>query len=195
MQTVKIFMTTKRKHPPPVDVKSGSAQKRLHSLSPIVGPDTRLLILGSFPSVMSLQLQQYYAHPQNHFWKILQALWPDQALPGREQYAARCAWVLARGLGIWDVYASCEREGSLDSAIRNAEVNDFAALRARCPRLQLIVHNGGESFRHAKLVRASLGVDHFPLVKLPSTSPANASWSFERKLAAWREVVVQAGLL
>ncbi|KRH99702.1 DNA-deoxyinosine glycosylase [Curvibacter sp. PAE-UM] len=168
---------------------------RLQGLLPIVGPGTRVLILGSFPSVMSLQLQQYYAHPQNHFWKILQALWPQHALPGREQYPQRCAWVLARGLGIWDVYASCEREGSLDSAIRNAEVNDFAGLKAKCPQLKLIVHNGGESFRHAKLVRASLGVELFPLVKLPSTSPANASWSFERKLLAWREAVVQAGLL
>jgi len=168
---------------------------RLHGLPPIVGPATRVLILGSFPGVASLQAQQYYGHPQNHFWKILEALWPADPLPVREQYAARCAWVLAHGLGIWDVYASCEREGSLDTAIRNATVNDFASLQAHCPKLQLIVHNGGESFRHAKWVRSSLGVEHFPLVKLPSTSPANASWSFERKLAAWREAVMQVGLL
>lgn len=108
-------------------------RQRLQGLPPIVDPGTRLLILGSFPGVKSLELQQYYGHPQNHFWKILQALWPDDALPAREQYAGRCAWALAHGLGIWDVYASCEREGSLDSAIRNAEVNDFAALRECCP--------------------------------------------------------------
>ena len=168
---------------------------RLQGLLPVVGTGTRLLILGSFPGVASLQAQQYYGHPQNHFWKILQALWPLDPLPAREQYAERCAWALAHGLGIWDVYASCEREGSLDSAIRNAEVNDFAALRARCPQLRLIAHNGGESFRHAKAVRAALGVEHFPLVQLPSTSPANASWSFERKLAAWREAAVQAGII
>lgn len=168
---------------------------RLLGLPPVVGTGTRLLILGSFPSVKSLQLQQYYAHPQNHFWKILQALWPGDPLPAREHYAQRCAWAQAHGLGIWDVYASCEREGSLDSAIRRAEVNDFAALRARCPQLRLIAHNGGESFRHAKAVRAALGVEHFPLVQLPSTSPANASWSFERKLAAWREAALQAGIM
>ena len=168
---------------------------RLQGLPPVVGLDTRLLVLGSFPGVASLKAQQYYGHPQNHFWKILQALWPDDPLPTREQYAERCAWALAHGLGIWDVYASCEREGSLDSAIRNAEVNDFAALRARCPQLRLIAHNGGESFRHAKAVRAALGVEHFPLVQLPSTSPANASWSFERKLAAWREAALQAGII
>ena len=168
---------------------------RLQGLPPVVGTGTRLLVLGSFPGVASLQAQQYYGHPQNHFWKILKALWPEDPLPAREEYAERCAWALAHGLGIWDVYASCEREGSLDSAIRNAEVNDFAALRARCPQLSLIAHNGGESFRHAKAVRAALGVEHFPLVQLPSTSPANASWSFERKLVAWREAALQAGII
>ncbi len=168
---------------------------RLYGLPPVVGPGTRVLVLGSFPGVASLRARQYYAHAQNQFWKILQALWPHDPLPGPDCYAQRCAWVLAHGLGIWDVYASCERDGSLDSAIRNPQVNDFAALKARCPQLRLIVHNGGESFRHAKLVRASLEAEHFPLVKLPSTSPANAGWSFERKLAAWREAMGQAGLL
>jgi TDG/mug DNA glycosylase family protein len=192
---------------------------RLHGLAPIVGAHTRLLVLGSFPSVASLRVQQYYAHPQNHFWKILQALWPAHPLPGAEDYAARCDWVLARGLGIWDVYASCEREGSLDSAIRKAEVNDFAALRLACPALRLIAHNGGESYKHCPAVQRCLGVIEAsqagvrPLagsepcaadntvsagllfLRLPSTSPANASWSLERKLAAWRDAVVQAGLL
>lgn len=171
------------------------SRKQLNGLPPVVGTDTRVLILGSFPGVASLGAQQYYGHSQNQFWKILQALWPQHPLPGPDRYEQRCAWVLARGLGIWDVYASCERDGSLDSAIRNAEVNDFARLKARCPRLQLIVHNGGESYKHARLVRSSLGVEHFPLVKLPSTSPANASWSFERKLETWRAAMVQAGLL
>lgn len=169
--------------------------RRLSGLPPVVSPRTRVLILGSFPSVASLRTQQYYAHPQNHFWKILQALWPHHALPGPDAYRQRCAWLLDRGLGVWDVYASCEREGSLDTAIRNAEVNDFAALKACCPQLQLIVHNGGESFRYAQAVRAALRVEHFPLLKLPSTSPANASWRFERKVVAWREAMVLAGVL
>jgi hypoxanthine-DNA glycosylase len=86
------------------------------------------------------------------------------------------------------VYAACERDGSLDSAIRNAEVNDIAGLHL--PRLAAIAHNGGESFKHARHTR-TLGVPVYPL---PSTSPANASWSFERKLAAWHEVMQQHGL-
>ena len=164
---------------------------RLVGLPPVVGVGTVVLVLGSFPGVASLRAQQYYAHPQNHFWRILQALWPQHPLPGPQDYAARCAWLLARGLGLWDVYGACEREGSLDARIRNAEVNDFALLRTRCPRLAAIAHNGGESFRHARAT-AALGV---PVCKLPSTSPANASWSFERKRAAWGEALAAHGIL
>ncbi|RIX77990.1 DNA-deoxyinosine glycosylase [Acidovorax cavernicola] len=162
----------------------------LTGLAPIVGPCTAVLILGSFPGVKSLERQQYYAHPQNQFWKILQALWPDPPLPtGADSYRARCDWLLDRGLGVWDVYGACEREGSLDTAIRSAVVNDIAGLQL--PKLAAIAHNGGESFKHARHTR-TLGV---PVYSLPSTSPANASWSFERKLAAWREVFVAHHLL
>ena len=160
----------------------------LQGLPPVLDARTHLLVLGSFPSVASLRDQSYYAHPQNHFWKILGALWqlPLTDMP----YPDRLDAVRARHLGIWDVYAACEREGSLDSAIQNARLNDLAGLRARCPQLQAIAHNGGESFRHARHTRG-LGV---PVYRLPSTSPANASWSFERKLAAWREVFGRHGI-
>lgn len=154
---------------------------RLIGLPPIADARTRLLVLGSFPGAASLRAQQYYGHPQNAFWKILGALW-DLPLHG-SPYEQRVAALLAHGLGVWDVYASCEREGSLDADIRAPELNDFAALRLACPALQAIAHNGGESFRHARLTSA-LGL---PVHRLPSTSPANASWSFERKLAAWGE--------
>jgi hypoxanthine-DNA glycosylase len=86
---------------------------------------------------------------------------------------------------LWDVYAACEREGSLDTAIQNAQLNDLASLKTRCPDLKAIAHNGGESYSHAKHTLA-LGL---PVYKLPSSSPANASWSFERKLAVWREAL------
>jgi hypoxanthine-DNA glycosylase len=157
----------------------------LNALPPLVRSDTRLLILGSFPGVASLRVQQYYGHPQNHFWRILQAIWPSTAVSTEAvSYQIRSEWLLSKKLGLWDVYASCEREGSLDSNIRQAVLNDFSTLKLLCPDLQAIAHNGGESFKHSKHT-ALLGV---PVYKLPSTSPANASWSFERKLAAWREV-------
>ena len=168
------------------------APQRLFGLAPIVDARTRLLVLGSFPGAASLARQQYYAHPQNHFWKILQALWPEQPLPeAARDYVGRCRWLLARGIGLWDVYASCERTGSLDSAIRAAQLNDFAALLRRCPQVRVIAHNGGESFRQSHGTIA-FGL---PVCKLPSPSPANASWSLERNIAAWREVVASAGLL
>lgn len=164
---------------------------RLQGLPPLVTAHTRMLVLGSFPGVASLARQQYYGHPKNAFWRLLQALWPASPMPGANQYPQRVDWLLDKGLGLWDVYASCEREGSLDSAIRAPQLNDLAGLLRSCPELRLIAHNGGESFRHARVTRA-LGL---PVYRLPSTSPANASWSFARKLTAWREVAAAAGLV
>ena len=157
----------------------------LTGFAPLVSSQTRLLILGSFPGVASLTTQQYYGHPQNHFWKILQAIWPSGPVgTGVDSYEKRSEWLLSKRLGLWDVYAACEREGSLDSRIRQPVANDFSGLKQLCPALEAIAHNGGESFKHARH-SSLLGL---PVYKLPSTSPANASWSFERKLAAWRDV-------
>ena len=160
----------------------------LSGLAPIIAPATRLVVLGSFPSEASLAAQQYYAHPRNHFWPILGALWGVELR--RLPYAERVALVRERGLGIWDVYARCRREGSLDSAIEDAEPNDLAGLLRHAPRLAAVAHNGGESARAMRVTRA-LGV---AVHRQPSTSPAHASWSFERKLAAWREVFALYGL-
>jgi hypoxanthine-DNA glycosylase len=172
--------------------KGESDDKRLTGLSPLLSANTRLLVLGSFPGAVSLATQRYYGHPQNHFWKILRALWPDHpAAVAAGDYVASTRWMQGQGLGLWDVYAACERQGSLDSAIRHAQVNDLASLRQRCPNLQAIAHNGGESFKHAQH-SAALGL---PVHRLPSTSAANASWSFERKLDAWQAVFKEYRLI
>jgi hypoxanthine-DNA glycosylase len=171
----------------PVEAPAGA--RVLHGLPPIASPGTRLLVLGSFPGARSLALRQYYAHPQNQFWKILSSLW-NRDLVGLD-YAGRVAALQARGLGVWDVYARCERVGSLDAAIRHPVANDFAALARSCPALRAIAHNGGESFRHARH-GAALGL---PVHRLPSSSPAHASWSFARKRDAWAEVFGRYGLL
>ena len=162
----------------------------IQGLAPLLNADTRLLVLGSFPGVASLRAQQYYGHPQNQFWKIVTTLLASEAakvmaLP----YAERAQWLLDQGVGLWDVYAACEREGSLDANIQQAQPNDLQGLRTRCPALRAIAHNGGESFKHSKRTQA-LGL---PVYRLPSTSPAHAAWSFERKLTAWREVFLAAG--
>jgi hypoxanthine-DNA glycosylase len=163
----------------------------LQGLPPLLDSHTRLVVLGSFPGVASLRAQQYYGHPQNQFWKIVTTLLADDARAvGAMSYAERTRWLLRQGVGLWDVYAACEREGSLDASIQNAQCNDLQSLRIRCPALQAIAHNGGESFKHAKHTRV-LGL---PVYRLPSTSPAHASWSFARKLAAWRAVFQAEGL-
>jgi len=167
---------------------SGVASDRLQGLPPVISRQARLVILGSFPGVASLQARQYYGHPRNHFWPLLSAIWGIDlvALP----YRRRLAELRRRGLGLWDVYASCRRAGSLDQAIEDAEFNDLASLRRRAPQLQLVAHNGGESARAMRHIVA-LGL---PVRKLPSSSPANASWSFERKLEAWRAAFQAAGV-
>jgi hypoxanthine-DNA glycosylase len=160
----------------------------LRGLPPEIGDDARVVILGSFPSAASLSAGQYYAHPRNQFWPLMSALFAAdlRALP----YRRRLTLLRERGVGLWDVYASCRRQGSLDSAIEDAELNDLASLPRRAPRLQALLHNGGESARAMRITR-TLGL---PVRRLPSTSPANASWSFERKLAAWRAALEDCGV-
>lgn len=139
------------------------------------------MILGSFPSEASLAARQYYAHRQNQFWKILGAILGEPLVA--MDYAAKQAVVIRAGIAIWDVYAACERAGSLDSAIRNGEPNDFARLTKSAPALRRVLFNGQTPGRFAPVL-AALGLE---TRIMPSTSPANAGWSFERKLAAWRE--------
>ena len=160
----------------------------LQGLGPVLDSRTRLVVLGSFPGVASLAAQQYYGHPRNQFWPVLSALWNVDlmAVP----YAERIATAQSRGLGLWDVYAQCQRDGSLDSAIRAPQLIDLTELRRMAPGLEAIAHNGAESARAMRHTRA-LGI---AVYGLPSTSPANASWHFDRKLAAWRAVFTAHGM-
>ncbi|MFY8086108.1 MAG: DNA-deoxyinosine glycosylase [Rubrivivax sp.] len=169
---------------------SVSASPLLTGFEPAMRVDATLLIMGSFPGEASLAAGQYYAHPRNQFWPIVAAVlgWPKL---NSMAYGQRVQAAQAAGLAVWDVYAGCEREGSLDSAIRAAEPNDLAALVAQLPSLRGIAHNGGESARAMRLT-AQLGL---PVWRLPSTSPANASWSLERKRQAWQAVFEACGLV
>lgn len=148
-------------------------------------PDARVLILGTMPGVASLQAQQYYAHPRNAFWPMMASLLGfDVALP----YEQRLAQLTVNKIALWDVLASCERPGSLDSAIARAseQPNDFLSLFACCRQLRAVACNGGTAFalfrRHVLPVVDVAGID---ILQLPSTSPAHAGKSFAAKLAEW----------
>ncbi|KVA73430.1 DNA-deoxyinosine glycosylase [Burkholderia ubonensis] len=155
----------------------------LQGFAPVVGPATHTMILGSFPGEASLDAAQYYAHPRNQFWRLLGEVLGEPALH-ELAYDARLERVLKHGIGIWDVLAACHREGSLDSAIRNAKPNDFDALREHAPLLKKVCFNGKTAGRFAEVI----GAAGYETLVLPSSSPANAMMSFEQKLALWRRI-------
>ena len=154
---------------------------RKHGLPPVLARDTRVLILGSFPGEASLAAKQYYAHPRNHFWPLVGALLesPLAAMPYRE----RLATLRANGVGLWDAIVACERSGSLDGAIRNAEHADLVRVRRTAPAVALVCFNGKTSGRAEPMWRDA----GYATVVLPSTSPAN-TMPFAEKLAAWRAI-------
>lgn len=151
----------------------------LHGPPPILDAGVRLLILGSFPSPASLAAQQYYGHRQNQFWRLLGAVL-DQPLPTM-CYADRQATLLRHGIGVWDVYRTCRRQGALDSAIEAAQVNDFSCLRQHAPGLRRICFNG----QTAGKLAAWFAQEGYETAVLPSSSPAY-TLAFADKLAAWR---------
>lgn len=153
---------------------------RLTGLAPVIDARARVLILGSFPSTASLAAQQYYAHPQNQFWRILGEV-VERPLKEMD-YPDRISVVQAAGIAIWDVFASCERAGSLDTAIRDAAPNPLAELQKSAPALRRVCFNGRMAARRIREVEA-MG---FAALVLPSTSPAHAGMSFDEKLARWR---------
>jgi len=152
-----------------------------HCFAPVTRPDTRLLVLGSLPGAVSLAQARYYAHPQNQFWRLV------DAVIGRDlaalDYDARLEALLDAGIGLWDTVAAADRKGSLDADIRLHEASDLAALAQTLPDLRAVGFNGGTS---ARIGRAQLaGVAGLALVDLPSSSPAYASLSFDRKRDLW----------
>jgi TDG/mug DNA glycosylase family protein len=158
---------------------------RCSSFPPILGALPRVLILGSMPGAASLAAGQYYAHPRNAFWPILGEL---LGFAPTAPYDERVAALQAHGIAVWDVLQTCIRPGSLDAAIeRDSEVaNDLPGLLAAQPGIATICFNGGAAAATFRRHVPAACTDGRRLVPLPSTSPANASWSFARKLSAWR---------
>jgi hypoxanthine-DNA glycosylase len=148
----------------------------------VIARDTRVLILGSFPSVASLAAGQYYAHPRNHFWPMLSAVL-DEPLTTLA-YRARLARVRAHGVGIWDTIVACEREGSLDADIRNALHGEIVRVTGVARNLRAVCFNGGTAARAEPAWREA----GFATLRLPSTSPAYTR-PLADKIAAWRALL------
>lgn len=162
--------------------KSGEQSVLLTGLPPIIDAGVETLILGSFPSPVSLAVRQYYAHRQNQFWRVLEALFGEPLVS--LEYAEKQGRLLDHGVGVWDVYRRCSRVGALDSAIHQAEPNDFEQLKTIAPKLQRVCFNGKTS---AKFERW-FGDQSYVTCVLPSTSPAY-TLTFERKLELWRQAL------
>ncbi|HEV2866714.1 MAG TPA: DNA-deoxyinosine glycosylase [Allosphingosinicella sp.] len=151
-----------------------------HCFAPVTRSDTRLLVLGSLPGEVSLARRQYYAHPQNQFWRLIGAV-IERDLVALD-YGARLEALLDARVGLWDTVAAATRKGSLDADIKLHSASDLSALVTTLPELRAIGFNGGTS---AKIGRAQLGAaEGLELIDLPSSSPAY-TLAFERKLAVW----------
>lgn len=159
----------------------------IHSFAPVSNAQARILILGSMPGKESLKQNQYYAHPQNAFWKIMgELVGAHPHLP----YEERLHNLIAAHIALWDVLASCERESSLDSHIRKEIANDFAAFFAQHPHITHVFFNGAKAEQCFK--RFVLGKQKLPPLifqRLPSTSPAHAGMRFEEKLKVWKDAL------
>jgi TDG/mug DNA glycosylase family protein len=156
---------------------------RLRGLEPVLDYRACTIILGSFPGAASLQAGHYYAHPRNQFWPILAAVLdaPLTSLPFEERYAC----LRSHRVALWDVLATCRRTGSLDSAIRDPLANDLQALNEHAPALERVLFNGRTAARSEPWFRAR----GLQTSVLPSTSPAYASVSFEKKLEVWQQAL------
>lgn len=164
----------------------------IHSFAPIESSNARVLILGSIPSAVSIQHQQYYAHPRNAFWKIM----GDLADAGPElDYQQRCEALKSRGIALWDVLKCCTREGSLDSGIDNSsiKVNDLGSFFESHTDLEAVLFNGAkaEQIFYRQLKQLVSQHPKVTFIRLPSTSPAHAAKSFSEKLTEWKRAVAQ----
>ena len=146
----------------------------LHPIAPVWNEDSRILILGSFPSVRSRQEGFFYGHPQNRFWKVLAALWEA---PVPQTIPEKTAFLLEHRIALWDVIASCEVQGSADSSLRDVVPNDIQPILHGAP-IRCVFANGNAA--HTLYRKHLAGLSELPCTVLPSTSPANAAWSLPR---------------
>ena len=154
-----------------------------HTFEPVFDEESRILILGSFPSVKSRENHFFYGHPQNRFWKVMAnvLLWEVPVTIEEKK-----GMLLSNHVAVWDVIASCSIQGSSDTSIKDVVVNDFSRILNHS-KVERIYVNGGKAYElYVKYAEKKTGIK---AIKLPSTSPANAAWSLERLTEAWRELI------
>lgn len=157
-----------------------AGQSLVHPIPPLYDSHSRVLVLGSFPSVKSRETEFFYGHPQNRFWRVLAAVY-DCPVP--LSVPEKRALLLENGIALWDVIASCEIVGSADSTIKNVRPNDLGEILS-CAPIERILLNGRTAEKYYdQYLRREI---KWEAICLPSTSPANAAWSVERLTAAWQ---------
>lgn len=151
-----------------------------HPFPPLYNKDSKILILGSFPSVKSREQMFFYGHPQNRFWKVISAVFECDVPDTIEE---KKKFLFEHGIALWDVIASCEITGSSDNSIKNVEVNDLSEIFEEADIRQIFVNGKTAEKYFKKYIEAQINKD---AVCLPSTSPANAAWSIERLVEEWK---------
>ncbi len=167
-------------------MREAGKETLFHPILPVWDARSRVLILGSFPSAKSRAAQFFYGNPQNRFWRVLAAV---LACPPPETTTEKKALLLAHGVALWDVIASCEITGSSDASIKNVTANDISVILENAPIERIFVNGGTAAKMYARYTEKAVGR---PAVCLPSTSPANAAWSLERLIKAWSVIAEPA---
>ena len=151
----------------------------VHPISPVFDKDSRILILGSFPSVKSREACFFYGHPQNRFWKLVSGIFGEDVPQTVEE---KRAFLIRNHMAVWDVIHSCDIEGSSDTSIRNVTANDLSIILDAADIKEIYV-NGKTAYKYYQ--KYTLPVTGRDAVCLPSTSPANAAWNMEKLIKAW----------
>lgn len=164
-------------------MQNAKASRQIHEFRPVYDKNSRILILGTFPSVKSRENHFYYGHPQNRFWKLTAAL-TGNTVP--ETVEEKKNMLLGSGIAIWDVIQSCDIAGSSDSSIKNVVPSNIGSI-LKVSSIERIYANGATAKKlYDKYIKPETGRD---IIGLPSTSPANAAYTMDRLLEAWRQIL------
>ena len=157
--------------------------KQVHPIPPLFDEESEVLILGSFPSVKSREANFFYGHPQNRFWKMIAKVF-DEDVPTTIDEKKKL--ILSHHLAMWDVIAECDIEGSSDSSIKNVKANDLSVITDNAKIKKIIVNGKTAEKMYNRYILNKTGID---AIVLPSTSPANAAWSLDKLIEAWKSEI------